>query len=245
MAGCVARPARFGHVPVLTVFQGEPGRAAEKGCILFFHGLGASKDVQRPDLESLAAQGYLVVGIDSVGHGERRYPDFNERLSKANPDFTREFLTVVLETAKEVPFLLDELERAGLVRNGRVGVAGISQGGFITYTAVTLEPRLKVAAAIVGSPEWPLRWAESPHLHLEAFNRVFLLSQNAGKDDLVPSRCARDFHRRLERVYLDDATRFVYAEYAESDHLLEADWSTLWARTLAWFDRHIDRDLNS
>ena len=236
MAGCVTRPVRFGHVPVLMVFQGEPGRAAEKGCILFFHGLGASKDVQRPDLD-LAAQGYLVVGIDSVGHGERRYPNFDERLSKTNPDFAREFLSVVLETANEVPFLVDELEQAGLVRNGRVGVAGISQGGFVTYTAVTLEPRLKVAVSVVGSPEWPLELPGSPHLHLEAFGRVFLLSQNAGKDELVPSRHARNFHERLGRVY-PDAARFAYVEHA-SDHRLEANWDVLWARTLGWFGAHL------
>lgn len=220
-------------------FQGDLSTAAEKGCILFFHGLGASKDVQRSDLESLAARGYLVVGVDSVGHGERRYPDFDGRLSKANPDFTREFLTIVLETAKEVPFLVNELERGGLVRNGRVGIAGISQGGFITYTAVTLEPRLRVAVSIVGSPQWTLELPESPHLHLEAFNRIFLLSQNATKDELVPSHDARDFHRRLERFYPDYAERFVYTEYAESDHLLEADWDVLWTHTLAWFDQRL------
>lgn len=45
----------------------------------------------------------------------------------------REFLTVVLETAKEMPYLVNALEQTGLVRNGRVGIAGISQGGFITY----------------------------------------------------------------------------------------------------------------
>ena len=141
MPECTFKRAQFGHVPVLLAFQGDPGTAAEKGCVLFFHGLGASKDVQRPDLESLAAAGYLVVGVDSVGHGERRYPDFDRRLSKTNPDFTREFLAVVIETAREVPFLVDALEQTGLIRNGHVGIAGISQGGFITYTAVTLEPR--------------------------------------------------------------------------------------------------------
>ena len=239
MSGCTLRRTRFGHVPALVVVEGDLGTAAEKGCVLFFHGLGASKDVQRPDLESLAAQGYLVIGVDSVGHGERRYPDFDERLSKTNPDFTLEFLNVVLETAREIPFLIHGLEQAGLVRNGRVGIAGISQGGFITYTAVTLEPRLKVAVSIVGSPEWPLEWPESPHLHLGAFNRVCLLSQNATKDELVPSHHARDFHRRCERLYPDHAARSAYAEYA-SDHLLEADWDVLWARTLAWFDRHLD-----
>ena len=224
-------------------FQGDPGTAAEKGCILFFHGLGASKDVQRPDLESLAAQGYLVVGVDSVGHGERRYPDFDRRLSKTNPDFMREFLTVVLETAKEVPFLVDVLEQTGLIRNGHVGIAGISQGGFITYTAVTLEPRLKIAVSIVGSPRWALELPESPHLHLKAFYRVFLLSQNATRDEPVPSRDARDFHRRSRRFYPDDATRFAYVEYAESDHLLGAVWDVLWARTLGWFGSHLGQSV--
>ncbi len=238
MPECVLKRARFGHVPVLMAFQGDPRTAAEKGCVLFFHGLGASKEVQRPDLESLAAQGYLVIGIDSVGHGERRYPDFDRRLSKTNPDFTREFLTIVLETAKEVPSLIDALEEAGFAKNGRIGIAGISQGGFIAYAAVTLEPRLKVAVSIVGSPRWTLERPESPHLHLEAFDRVFLLSQNAAQDELVPSRDARDFHGRLERRYPDHAARFIYAEYA-SDHLLEAAWDVLWTRTLGWFDSHL------
>ena len=222
-------------------FRGDSHTAAEKGSILFFHGSGASKEVQRPDLESLAAQGYLVVGVDSIGHGERRYPDFDNRLSKANSYFMREFLTVVLETAREVPFLIDVLEQTGLVRNGRIGIAGISQGGFITYTAVTLEPLLKVAVSVsvVGSPRWTLERPESPHLHLEAFGCVFLLSQNAAQDELVPSRDARDFHGRLGRFYPDDATRFAYVEYAESDHLLEADWDVLWARTLGWFGSHL------
>ncbi len=56
---------------VVTVYEGSLD-AAERGCILFFHGLGASKDVQLPDLESLAARGFLVVGVGGVGHGERR-----------------------------------------------------------------------------------------------------------------------------------------------------------------------------
>lgn len=92
---------------------------------------------------------------------------------------------------------------------------------------------------MVGSPRWALELPESPHLQLEAFNRVFLLSQNAARDELVPSRHARDFHGRLGRFYPDDAARFAYIEYVESDHLLGADWDVLWAHTLGWFDRHL------
>lgn len=226
-------------VPVVTVYKGSLDAATDRGCILFFHGLGASKDVQLPDLESLAARGFLVVGVDGVGHGERRYPDFARRLSQANPEFEESFLTVVLKTAEEVPLLIDNLTHAGFIRDGRIGVAGISLGGFITCAAVTLEPRLRTAVAIVGSPEWTLHLPESPHRHLERFDYVRLLSLTAGRDEVVPSHYARRFHRRLESVYSDYSARFAYAEYPDSDHLLEADWHRLWARTLAWFDEQL------
>lgn len=45
-------------VPVVTVYKGFLDAAADRGCILFFHGLGASNDVQLPNLESLAARDF-------------------------------------------------------------------------------------------------------------------------------------------------------------------------------------------
>ena len=45
-------------VPVVTLYESSLDAAADRGCILFYHGLGASKGVQLPDLESLAARGF-------------------------------------------------------------------------------------------------------------------------------------------------------------------------------------------
>ena len=143
------------QIPTLLVYEGELRDAVQKGCVLFFHGLGASKEVQLPDLEDLAKHGFLAVRIDNVGHGERRYPDFDARLSQANPDFNKEFLAIVSQTAREVPLLVDKLTHSGLVKNG-VGALGISMGGYITYAAIINEPRLEVAATIVASPQWML-----------------------------------------------------------------------------------------
>lgn len=229
---------RFSDVPALLVFQGDVEAAAEKGCILVFHGLGAAKDVHFKELESLAAQGFLTVGIDNVGHGERRYPDFELRFSQNNPELYQNFLQAVSETAAEVPSLLDALTESGFAKV-KIGALGISMGGYITYKAVTLEPRLRTAVCTVASPEWLLNPAESPHRQLERFSSVYLLSQTAGRDEVVPSRYARAFHERLKGKYGDYDARFAYAEYPESDHMLANDWDQIWTRTLAWFGKHL------
>ncbi len=90
---------KFAEVPVRPVAHGDAEAAAKRGCIIVLHGLGAAKDVHLKELESLAAQGFLAVGIDNVGYSERRYPDFELRFSQNNPKFYLNFLQAVSETA--------------------------------------------------------------------------------------------------------------------------------------------------
>ena len=229
----------FHDVPLLAVYDRKLELAVDKGCILVFHGLGASKEVQLGDLEEVAERGFLVVGVDNVGHGDRRYPDFDERLSRDNPDYKREFTNAVAATAREVPPLVDALTKAGYIKQERVGALGISMGGFITYSAIPREPRLKVAATIVASPEWVRDLPESPHRHLEGFDTVRLLSQTGGRDTTVPSRSAREFHERLKEFYPDYDERFAYVEYPGADHSMGVDWEPCWQRTLTWFEQHL------
>lgn len=160
----------------------------------------------------MAAQGFLAVGIDDVEHGERRYPDFDIRFSPTNPESSnyQNFLQAVSETAAEVPFLLDALTESGFAIS-KVGALGISMGGYVVNKAVTLEPRLQAAVCVVASPGWLLNVAESPHRQLGRFDRVRLLSQTAGRDEVVSSRYARAFHERLSDKYGDN-DRFAYAE---------------------------------
>jgi uncharacterized protein len=231
---------KFGDIPAVLLHEGLLDKAVQKGCILCYHGLTASKDVWLHDLEEVARRGFLVVGVDSVGHGERRYADFNQRLSQTNLQFNKEFLKIVFETAKEVPLLINELTQANLIVAGNVGMLGVSMGGFITYSAILQEPRLVAAATIVSSPQWwMLDLPESPHHHIESFSNVKLLSQTAGKDKVVPSRYAHAFHEKLKATYPDYDERFAYCEYPESNHLMEPDWEQCWERAISWFERHL------
>lgn len=215
-------------------------RALDQGTVLFFHGLGASKDVQAKELESLAARGFFVVGVDNVGHGERHFPDFDMRFSPDNPNIEFEFVLAVRDTAREVPALVDWLEREGLIREGRLGIGGISMGAMISYTAIVLEPRIRAAALMVGSPKWKIDLADSPHRAPERFRDVALLSLTGGADTIVPPQDARAFHDVLNRRFPDRRDRHVYVEYPESDHMMrEEDWNVAWGQVLAWFERFL------
>jgi pimeloyl-ACP methyl ester carboxylesterase len=224
----------LGAAPALLVWQGDRARAAERGAILFYHGLGAAKEANRPELESLARAGFLAVGLDNVGNGERRYRDFDARFAAADP--RPAFLEAVAGTAREAPRIVDAL--AG--EAGRFGVSGISMGAYIGYGALLREPRLGVAALVLGSPRWWLDSSESPHRHPGGFYPRAVLSQNAGRDENVPPGEARAFHAALEPFYAEAPDRQRFVEFPGSGHFMaEADWQVLWRNVLAWFTGYL------
>ncbi|NMC45949.1 MAG: hypothetical protein GYA52_03870 [Chloroflexi bacterium] len=224
-------------IPLVACEETHLQPAAGKKCILFFHGFKGSKESNLRELNSLASHGYLAVGVDALGHGARRYADFDQRFTAGSSTGDREFIKIVRETAAEVPRILDHL--SGEYDMDGFGVAGISMGGFITYAAIMLEPRLRTAVSILGSPHWSVDLPHSPDHHIEAFSSVHLLSMNAGKDELVPAHFARDFHIALGEYYADYERRFDYVEYPNSGHFMDdADWRLCWARALSWFAAH-------
>jgi len=226
--------------PALWVYSGDLNRASAQGAVFFFHGLGSSKDQQQKELVSLAERGFLAIGVDNMGHGERLYPDFDQRFAGENPDFGKELLGAVAQTAQELPRLIDAYLQAGIIHPDKLGVVGVSMGGYIAYAAVLAEPRLKVASVILGSPHWWEVPGESPDHYPERFFPTALLSQNAGQDNSVPAHYARDFHQTLAAYYTAAPQRQQYVEYPESGHFMrESDWNQCWERNLNWLETYI------
>lgn len=225
-------------IPYLPV--GRPGGPV----VLVYHGLGASKEVQRKELDWLAGAGFLGIAVDAVGHGERRWPDFEERM---RADSANAFLEMVRRTVDEIPALVDHLsERFG---PSAFGITGISMGGFITYAAPLVEPRLRAAVSILGSPDWnvgpgtspsPALLEQSPHRFPERYPPLALLALNAGRDVNVPAQHARSFVQRLQPLYAGSPERLAYHEYPDAEHFMpEAEWNDLWGRTVDWFRRFL------
>lgn len=234
----IRRP--LGPAPALLVHSDSMESAAHHGAILFYHGLGAVKEGNLKEYESLARAGFLVAGIDNVGHGERRWPDFDARLS--GPGTETLFLDAVSESAAEAPAIVDALVADCGADPARLGIGGISMGGYITYAALLAEPRLAVATPILGSPEWRARKEASPSGQLDRFFPRAILSQNAGEDRSVPPLYARRFHERLAFAYAKAPDRQRYVEFAGAGHFMpEADWNRLWDNVVAWYAHFLAR----
>ncbi len=226
--------------PVLTVHQGSRQEALGRGVVLFFHGLNGSKEVHERELILFAEHGLFAVGVDAVGHGERRYPDFGARFDPGNPRLEEEILDVVQATAREVPALLDALVSTHGADPARLAIGGASLGGIITYTALVAEHRLRAAVPLIASPEWKLPLPASPHLHLERFFPAALFSQAAGRDEVVRSSDTRRFHERLQPFYAQAPERLRYREFPESAHMMRhQDWEEATEDAAEWLVRFL------
>ncbi|MDX2175645.1 MAG: alpha/beta fold hydrolase [Candidatus Sumerlaeia bacterium] len=221
---------------LLLLSEGGARDAARRGTVLMYHGLWSHKDANLAELEALARAGFLAVGVDQWGHGERSTEETRRHLDPEAPDFRERFHDAIRRGAAEIPGLLNELIAERAAYEDRLGVCGISMGGHLAYQALVIEPRFKAAVAVLGSPRWndPL---PSPADRIERFRAPALLSQTAGRDDLVPPDRARDFHRSLAEQF-GDPDRHAYIEYPESGHMMRGDdWAECWRRTVEWFER--------
>jgi dienelactone hydrolase len=225
---------RLGQVPALVARLA--GAHAPSPTALWFHGLSADKELHQPELERLAASGFLAVGIDCAGHGERRMPDFDRQFSQPPAPTDRPFSTLVAQTADELPRLIDTLIDRGLSDPNRIAAAGVSMGACIVYGAVVTERRIRAAAALLGSPEWA--HPNSPHNRPDSFYPTALLSITAACDDVVAPAAARKLHDELASRYALQPERLRYRQIAAAPHFLSAqDWFDAVGDAIAWLQR--------
>ena len=236
-------PLSLASAPILAMFHGSPEDRAKQGTILFYHGFGQFKEGYVTVLTRFAEAGFLAIGIDGIGHGERRYPDFDERFPPFEPHLVGNmqleaaFLSVVRATTLEIPLIIDALIEREWAHPRRIGISGHSFGGFVTYAALTIDKRIQAAAPVVGSPQWQLPWPENPHLHLDQFFPTALLSQTAGKDTRILPRFAQELHHQLAPSYVPAPERLRYIEYPHSPHdLSDEDWQRAWTHVVKWFE---------
>jgi uncharacterized protein len=224
----------FGGVPLLLASPEKPNYPLP--LVLWFHGFSSDKEVHRPELRRMAEAGFLAVGIDAAGHGCRRLSDF-DRLLSAPPEEAREtMLKLVSQTASEVPAILHSLVSTGMADPQRLSVAGVSMGGYTVYRTIVIEPAIRTAVALLASPKWP--HGDSPSNHLDAFERVALLSITAQDDEIVLPFAARELHQKLAARGID-SQRSRYIEIAGAHHMMEPwQWSTAIKETIQWLKLH-------
>lgn len=226
----------FAEVPVLIV---RPvGATLPLPTVLWFHGLGADKELHLPELQRFAAAGFLAVGVDAVGHGQRRLLDFEQQFAQPPAQRQQLFNTLVARTVAELPGLLDALVDSGLSDPQRLAVAGVSMGGCITYGAVSTDRRLRAAVALLGSPAG--LFTEDVSASVAHFFPTALLSITAENDVVVPAAAARALHERLAIHYAGQPERLAYRVIAGAPHFMNvADWIRTIGDARSWLGRFV------
>ncbi len=136
----------IGGVPSLVVVDSQKESDALP-LITYFHGFTSAKEHNLPLAFLLAEKGYRVVLPDSQHHGERG----EHEVSPVKRQLA--FFHIVMQNIKELELIKNHFQEAGLILDGRIGLAGTSMGGITTAAALTQYPWIKTAAVLMGSPK--------------------------------------------------------------------------------------------
>ncbi len=191
--------------------------------VILLHGYAASAAIQRVDGQTFVSSCSEVVIPDAPGHGLRE--DGRIEYIAALADEQR--VSAIIEIAREwVKELLDHAaacrERGAI----RVGVVGISMGGFAALGTLSQASTFDAVAAVLAAPTLVDNAAMPANIPP-------VMLGIAGKDSAVRPEAGRQFAR-------DHGVELH--EYPESEHLMRSeDWRNLWGHTAAFMRRHLLR----
>ena len=151
-------------IPVMTL-----ARESAEHCptIFFVHGFTADKKEGLPLGYRLADLGFFVVCPDAHIHGERvdirLEITLGENASNVYPygsGLDAYFLMheIILRTAQDIAVLVEHFGMDRRADVNRMGITGISMGGFTTFYAAANHPQVQVAVPMIGIPAFAARW---------------------------------------------------------------------------------------
>lgn len=199
-----------------------PGRV--RASVILLHGYTASAIGHRGDGRAFVGEHTDVVLPDAPGHGHRD----DGRLARiaALPDERRAAAihAIAREWVAELPGLVARCRLRGAAR---IGLVGISMGGFTALGALPQPCAFAAVAALLAGPALVDPAAVTP-------GAPPLLLGLAGRDASVPPEPGRRFAREYGAEL---------HEYPASEHLMRGeDWADLWTRTGHFLRRHLGDD---
>ncbi len=240
-------------IPCLTC---RTGGEKLRPLVIFCHGFTQRKDDASEQLRQLSACGYLAVGLDNRLHGERPGPKFTDSAIRDGKLDVYQTRKAIKETADDVVAVIDRLVDEKRADPERMAVTGGSMGGSITFRVVVIDPRIKVAAPIVGSPyredipgDSPVMTGEEDLARLkevgEEFNparypqRFFpraLLIQIAENDRHVNGEKVKEFYNTLKPYYTvaPDILKLIVHPHVGHEGAPE-----MWENATHWMRTHL------
>jgi pimeloyl-ACP methyl ester carboxylesterase len=226
-----------------------------KPLVILSHPFTASKDMWTDHLRELSDLGYYAVALDNRGHGERGGATFKERVFVDRKVDVCAVRRLIKETADDIPPLVDHLAAQNEVDGDRIGMVGVSMGGYITFRALAMDTRIRVAATVIASPYWddtpqdmPALTAPEAIATLQSYSRTYgpaqhvdrfyprpLLMQLGSNDIHFNQDRVIRFHRELETRYRDAPDKLQLVMHKGVGHEFTPP---MWARAKSWLQTH-------
>jgi len=240
----------IGEVPTLVT---RPVGDAPAPLVLLSHGFMGCKENWLEESDELAGKGFVAAAMDNRLHGERAGVGFDSLLPEGKLDLPG-LRRVMQETAADMSKLIDHFSRDEAVDAGRVAVAGVSMGDFVSFAALVNDARIKVATPIIASPYWgDIPGDSDVDLGSEADLTDFSLrNEPAGRKESIPPRAllmqiggedrhydgarVELFYEQLRPLYGDESERLGLIVHPGVGHELTAE---MWANAVAWLEKYL------
>jgi len=240
-------------IPLLSC---QKGHGRKKPLVLCSHSLMESKEIFNEYLKSFAELGCYAVALDNKYHGERSDQGFKRELFGYGKLNVLQVRRLIKETADEILMIIDHFVDNEPIDEERIGMVGISIGGYITLRALILDRRIRVAAPMISSPFWddipndiPVDSSPeaikklkeyssqySPGLFLDKFYPRAILMQVGAKDDHLNVGRVKKFHQNLQAYYKENPSNLGLIIHEDAGHGVTP---AMWSHTMAWFEKHL------
>ncbi|MCA0969608.1 alpha/beta fold hydrolase [Halobacillus litoralis] len=201
----------FKNVPVLTVVD-QSKQEEPLPVFIYFHGFTSAKEHNLAQSYLLAQKGYRVILPDSAYHGERE-----EDLTK--DELNLKFWDIVYQNLKDLQDIKDELDRASLIQDRRIGVGGTSMGGITTCAALTMYPWIQASTVMMGSPK-PVEFAKRLLNGIEEAGMEMPVSDEE-LESLLASLEEIDLSKQKEKLY----SRPIFFWHGDADPVVPFEHS--------------------
>lgn len=156
------RKRTLGTIPLLEVVQ-KSNRNELLPLIVYYHGWQSAKELVLTQGRKLAQAGFRVLLPDAANHGDR----YQEMTRIPSLTFWQSIHTNLFEFG----FIVNHFKKLGLA-DDRIGVGGVSMGGFTTCALLTHNPEIKAAACVMGSPK-PVAYRDRILTRAAEMNRFY------------------------------------------------------------------------
>ncbi|RBW69525.1 esterase [Bacillus taeanensis] len=225
--------------------------------IIFQHGFTSIKERNLHYAYLLAEKGFRVILPEANYHGERS--------KEVTEEFrNRSFWNIVIQSIEEIGAIINEYQQKKLIQDDRIGVAGTSMGGMITFGALTKYPYIKVGVSLMGCPSFlELTKAQIDYMEKEKkmtfskedIKKTFellkpydltlqkeklhhrpLLFWHSTADKVVPYSYTYRFYENIKNMYINPSENLKFITDEKAGHAVTQEGVEASA---AWFYKHL------